>query len=310
MNALPKETNELQTPSKTMVSPITLVARLIQKSYAGHVSRVVLLTTLLPLSFILLFGTLIAAALFFPSGYDWRVCVVSTLTSPLDNPKGCWLPSLGIMAAMLLASPFAGYIAQHLRAITPRLGRMAGQAFALSFALMILAMAVQLAQPVIGPRRLHEFAARTSAGFFILGMFCCCGCALKDQLRSLGGQKTLPVALAFYWASLTLLPIVCLAGVGTLMLLGHQAGQTWAEDLRQSFRHTPLWQLAFWEWLGALVAFAFLTGSVLLSPASWVSTPAEARMSSLLGELGKVAWIFRRKHPDNNAADDQPQLSS
>jgi hypothetical protein len=28
------------------------------------------------------------------------------------------------------------------------------------------------------------------------------------------------------------------------------------------------WQLAFWEWIGAVVAFAFLIGSVRLLPAS------------------------------------------
>jgi hypothetical protein len=281
------EENKPRTASKPRSGHSTLVARSMRKNFAGYVSRTVLLTTLLPLSFASLFGTLIAAAFFFPTGYDWRVRVISTLTSPRHNPRGCWLPAIGIMAAMLLVLPFAGYVAQRLRAITPRLARSAGLAFAFSFSLMLLAVPAQLAQPGIGLRWLHEFLARASAGMFILGMLCCCGCALKDRLRCFGGQGSLPAALALYWGSLTLLPIGCLASLGTLMLLGHQAGLTWTEDFRQSFRHTMLWQLAFWEWLGAGVAFAFLAGSGLLLPGSCgerrkgsgpASTSAEASM--------------------------------
>jgi hypothetical protein len=82
------------------------MARSIHQYFTRHVSKTVLLTTLLPLSFASLFGTLLAAALIFPGGYDWRVRVISTLTSPRDNPQGCWLPSIGIMAAMLVAFAF------------------------------------------------------------------------------------------------------------------------------------------------------------------------------------------------------------
>jgi hypothetical protein len=44
--------------------------------------------------------------------------------------------------------------------------------------------------------------------------------------------------------SLTLLLVGCLASLGALMLLGHHAGHVWAEEFRQSFRHTMLWRLA------------------------------------------------------------------
>jgi hypothetical protein len=127
---------------------------------------------------------------------------------------------------------------------------------------------VQFAQPVIGLRWLHEILARAAAGSFLIGMLGCCVCALKDRLRCFDGQRALPAALAFCWVSLPLLLLGCLSSIGVLMLLGDQAGQTWAADLRHSFRHTMLWQLAFWEWIGAVVAYAFLTGSVLLLPVS------------------------------------------
>lgn len=273
-----------------MYSPLTLAARALQIKLAGDVSKNALLTVLLPLSFASLFGTLITAAVFFPDGYDWRVRAISALTSPRDNPEGCWLPAIGIMAAMLLALPFAGYVALRLRANTPRLAGSAGWAFAFGFGLMILAIAAQLAQPVIGLRWLHQNLAGTSAVSFIVGMFCCCACALEERRRRFGGQRSLSAGLVRYWVSLTLLPIGCLASLGVLMLLGRYAGQTWAEDFRQSFRHTPLWQLAFWEWIGAVMTFAFLAGSVLLLPGSCgarrtssgrAATPAEARADSL-----------------------------
>jgi hypothetical protein len=295
------------------------MARSIHQYFTRHVSKTVLLTTLLPLSFASLFGTLLAAALIFPGGYDWRVRVISTLTSPRDNPQGCWLPSVGIMAAMLLALPFAGYVAQRLRDIAPRLARSAGLAFALSFVLMLLAVPVQFAEHAIGQRWLHEFLARAAAASFIVGMICCGGCALKDRLRGFGGQGVLPSALVFSWLSLILLPLGCLAGIGALMLLGHQAGQTWAEDYRQSFRHTMLWQLAFWEWAGALLAFAFLTGSVLLLPGSsgerrkrsgLAAAPAVTSMDSPWRKPRKAFGVVRQNNPANNPADNQPLISS
>jgi hypothetical protein len=51
-----------------------------------------------------------------------------------------------------------------------------------------------------------------------------------------------------------------------LKFLGHQADQAWAEQARQSFRHTILWNLAFWEWIGSVLCFMFMVVTVLLLP--------------------------------------------
>lgn len=284
------EENQSLTASPSVFSHLTRVARSLKGALAGHVSKTTLLTILLPLSFASLFGTLIAAAAVLPTGYDWRERVISNLSSPRHNPQGCWLPTIGTMAAMLLAWPFAGYVAQRLRAITPRLAQPIGAAFASAFGLMLLAAVTQVAESSIGLSWLHQVLAGASGGFFILGMLGCCAGAGRDRLRCFRGQRSLPVGLAVYWVSVALLPIAILASIGTLRLLGHQAGQTWAEDFRQSFRHTVLWQLAFWEWLGAVAAYAFLGGSVLLLPVAPgeernpASTRAEAAPDLLVGE--------------------------
>jgi hypothetical protein len=262
----------------------------IQGCYAGRVSKSALLTWLLPLSFAAFLSSLSAGACLFPSGYDWRVRVISKLTSPHDNPGGYLLPSLGVMVAILLALPFAGYVAQRMHAVTPRVARSAGRAFTLGLVLMLIAMAVQLGQRVIDLRTVHTFLAHSSVALFVGGMLCCCLCALKDRLGFFGGRGLLPATLAFYWISLTVLPVACLAGLGTVMLLGHYAGQTWAEEFRQSFRQTIFWNLAFWEWTGIMLAFAFAAGSVWLLPVSSAERrPAGDRQSIARGARLKNA---------------------
>ncbi|MGZ4963019.1 MAG: hypothetical protein ACXWDN_04505 [Limisphaerales bacterium] len=233
---------------------------------ASDVSRDVLLRGFLPISFMSLFGTLIAAAFFFPKRYIWHTSAISTLTSPSDNPGGCWLPSIGIVAAMLLALPFAGYLGQGLCNIMPRLARSAGLAFAFGFVLMALSVIAQGAQPLIGFQWMHWVLATTAAVFFIGGMLCCVTCAVGDQVPYFGGRRTLPKTLVCWWGLLTVTPVLFLVALAVLKLLGQQGGQIWAEEFRQSFRHTIFWHLAFWEWLGAALAFAFLTGTVLLLP--------------------------------------------
>jgi len=270
-------------------------AHSIRKHFVGHVSKPVLLTRLLPLSVASLFGALGAAAVFYPTSFDWRVQVISSLTSPYDNARGCWLAALGVMAGMFLISPFAGYVAARLHAIALQPARSAGTGFALSFFLTFLAVALQLAQPVIGLRWLHGILAGAAALSFIAAMFCCSACALQVRLRRSDGSGPLSGALVFSWLSLTLLPIVCLAAIGVLMLLGRHAGFSWAEDFRQSFRHTALWNLAFWEWIGVAMGFVFMAISVSLLPATCgarsirsgrTSSPAGASVDSLLRRRG------------------------
>lgn len=238
----------------------------IQSVFAGHVSKTMLLTVFLPLSIASFFGTLVISAFFPPVPYDWRVRTISSLTSPRDNPDAYWLPSIGIAAAALLLLPFAGYVEQHMRSVTPRIARVARVAFALAFILFL--MAALIAQPVhpwFGWKRVHESLARIAAVAFFLGILCCFASALLDRFRVFGGQRSLG-AVSYCWVWGTLLPVGCAVIIGTLQFLGHDANQAWAEQARQSFRHTMMWRLAFWEWVGAVALFTFVTITVLLLP--------------------------------------------
>jgi len=239
----------------------------VHRFFAGHVSKKALLTMLLPLSIASFFGTIIVAALLFPVPYDWSVRAISNLASPRDNPGAFWLPCLGLVASAVLALPFAGYLEQRLRGITPRLARTAGVAFALACVLLLFTgIFPQQVLPMFGWTRMHEFLARSSAAAFFIGMLCCCICGFRDRFRVFGGQRFLSSALSYHWAWITLLPVGCLAMIGALQFLGHQADQAWAEQIRQSFRHTIMWHLAFWEWVGSVLIFMFMMVTVLLLP--------------------------------------------
>jgi hypothetical protein len=245
----------------------------------GQVSKSALLKKLLPISFGTFFIALSAAASFFPQGYDWRVHVISKLTSPVTNPEAYWIASAGIMVTMLLTLPFAGYVQQRLQPITPRIARVAGVTFALGFIIMAISMLAQIAEPVIGLHKLHTYLAQTAAGFFMVGMIGCSVSAIRDRFRVFGGRAALPPVLATFWAGITLLPVGVLATIVLLLLLGGPA-----EQIRQSFRHTPMWHLAFWEWVGSIVACAFLTGSVALLPIARDQAARRTRAVTVLSD--------------------------
>lgn len=257
--------------------PMTLSKGPLARHIIGQVSKSALLTRILPLSFGIFFIALSAAASFFPQGYDWRVHVISKLTSPVTNPEAYWIASVGIMMTMLLTLPFAGYVQRRLHPITPRIARVAGAAFALGFIIMAISMLAQLVEPVIGLRKLHTYLAQTAAGFFMIGMIYCSASAIADRFRAFGGRSALPSVLASFWAGLTILPVAVLLTIGLLLLVGGPA-----EEIRQSFRHTPMWHLAFWEWIGSIVACAFLTGSVALLPLAREQTARRPRRVTVL----------------------------
>jgi hypothetical protein len=261
-----------------MLHRFTLATRFVHAALIGNVSKRLLLGKLLPVTVILFFGALWAAASSFPGGYDWRVHTISKLTSAETNPQGFRLAALGVMAAMFVALPFAGYVAQHLRAIAPRTARFAGVVFALGFAATLASMLAELGVATINAKT-HNFLAHTSAALFIGGMMCCSFCALKDLRQFFPRKRSLPFGLTCYWTSLTILPILTLLCVAALVLLGKYAGQLWVEEYRQSFRGSMVWHLAFWEWIGAIGAFAFMLGTVWLLP-SRTAAPVLARSTA------------------------------
>lgn len=238
---------------------------LIYRGVWGDISKNMLLCAVLPLALASFVGTVAIGISMFPGQYDWKKQVLSRVISPSANPEGFWVPSLGIMATALLILPFAAYAERRLRAISPGIARWAGMALALGF-LLCVSVAVPLsAEPGLFLRLLHKGLAGTAFAVIAVGVFCCYACALKDGLRGLGGRRSLGLKLGFCWSLLTLVPIGC--GLAMLVTrLAQRAGQAWAVEVCAAVRPTMFWQLAFWEWLGIGILFAFFFVSVLLLP--------------------------------------------
>jgi len=164
-----------------------------------------ILAVLLALIFLSFFGMLGATASMFPENYDWRYRVISNLLSPRDNPAYYWMLACGMSVAALLLLPFAGYLRWYLKIASPRAALVSSGAFMAGILALICASLVvpQHAHSVLGIHRLHEFLARSSAGFIAIGMLCGCWCAWKGRGRRLFGAR-----LFWTWSCLTLLPLV------------------------------------------------------------------------------------------------------
>jgi len=220
----------------------------------------------------LIFGSVIAAALMFPNGYSWHSQVISKLSSPQENPQAYWLPVAGISISMLLALPFAGYITRPLIDICPKNGRAARLALWIGLSVMSVAMIVQLLDSFITNRKVHTYLAHAGTFTFFIGMGFCCVCAALDRRN----RKSLPGLIAPCWFALTFGPMLLLLPMGIIRILGKN-GFVWAEQFRQSFRDTPLWHLAFWEWTAAAICSVFAIISAIYVPAPTTETAVERR---------------------------------
>jgi hypothetical protein len=247
-----------------------------------------ILAVLLVLIFLSFFGTLGATAWMFPEDYDWRYRVISNLLSPRDNPTHYWMPACGISVAALLMLPFAGYLRWYLKIASPRAALVSSGAFMAGILGLICASLVvpQHAHSVLRIRRLHEFLARSSAGFFAIGMLCGCWCAWKGR-----GQRLFGARLFWTWSCLTLLPLVGLVSSEGLLLLT-RLKLAWTMPIRAALRHSVFWHLGFWEWTGAAAVFVFLCAAVFLTPRQETQVPCTQLARLPQGRLKLAAVVL------------------
>jgi hypothetical protein len=235
--------------------------------FSGNVSRRTLVSTLVPLIFIFYFGTLILAVAVFPKSYDWRSSVISNLLSPRHNPEFHWIASLGLSLTGLLAVPFGGYIGYRLRPCSP-LGANIGTAFFIGgfIALILAAMIVTPhSHPILGMLGIHEILARASALGLGIGIICFSWCAHRGSAAAVANRRLYPRTLVVSWTILTSLALITLIGCVCSVLIP-KIGVLGLLPIYQLFRHSPLWHLAFWEWVGSAVVFLFLASAALLLP--------------------------------------------
>jgi sorbitol-specific phosphotransferase system component IIC len=220
------------------------------------------LTALLVLIFLAFFGMLGLSARMFPQNYDWRYRVISNLLSPRDNPDHYWLPACGIVFAAVLMLPFAGYLHRNLQIVSAHVACVCAGALITGIIALICACLVvpQHVHDVLGVRRLHEFIARSAAGFLAIGMLMACWCAWKGFRKNL-----LQGRLFWTWSLVTLLPLVGVF-VSESLLIFTRLKPAWSVPIRSALRHSVFWHLGFWEWLGSAAVFVFLCAAVFLTP--------------------------------------------
>jgi hypothetical protein len=226
-----------------------------------------MLVILVPLIFVFYFGTLALAAFAFPESYDWRSSVISNLLSPRRNPQFHWLASIGLSSAALLAMPFGGYIGSRLRPASP-LGAKAGMAcFVGGTAALVLAAIIVPwhSHPIVGPLGVHEILARLSALALGLGVLCFCWCALRPAYRCRFNQPFFNRTLVLSWA--LLLTLIGVTATSCLCLeVFRRTGILEALPFYRALPNSPLWRLAFWEWIGSAAGFLFLASAAFLLP--------------------------------------------
>lgn len=232
------------------------------------------LGVLLVLIAVSFFGSLAMAAWVFPHNYDWRYRVISNLLSPRDNPGHYWLPACGIILAALLMLPFVAYLYRTLKPVSPQVARLSAGAFIAGIITLICACLVvpQHVHEVLGIRRLHEFIARSTAGFMAIGMLTASWCAWKGFRKNL-----LDGRLFWSWSLVTLLPLVGIFLSESLLVVTRLKPE-WATPIRNALRHSVFWHLGFWEWSGSVAVFVFLCAAVFLAP-SRTPTPAFSRLN-------------------------------
>ena len=235
------------------------------------------LTALLVLIFLAFFGTLGLSARMFPQNYDWRYRVISNLLSPRDNPDHYWLPACGIILTAALMLQFAGRLRRNLGIASPHGANISGGALTAGIIALICACLVvpQHLHDVLGVRRLHEFIARSAAGFLAIGMVVACWCAWIGFRKHLFQRR-----LFWTWSLVTLLP---LAGIfcSESLLIFTRLKPAWSVPIRSTLRHSVFWHLGFWEWSGSVAVFVFLCAAVFLMPEQPTQRAAALERSSV-----------------------------
>ncbi len=196
------------------------------------------------------FGTLGLGAAFFPTPYDWRYRVISSLASPKDNPRYYWIAALGLVITGIFLWILAGDLRRVVNMARPRLAAWICRLQRAGCACLNLTALISGKNSWFGWRRAHEDWAEL-AGF-------CLGLAFLGWtyglVKSAGerNEKTFPGRALI---ALTFLPLsgLLLSRVSLFLIYRIYPRPTyeWA-------KHFFGCSLALWEWAGAVCLYFYL----------------------------------------------------
>jgi hypothetical protein len=199
------------------------------------------------------FGSLFYAAAVYPTGYDWRHTVMSSLANPSENPHAYRIASTGMALGGLFLALLGLPIHRALRDYAPRWTLWGRNAFILGGVLLtVSALITPGHHPFLGLPKAHAKIAQAAGVAFGLGMALDLPALLRLPARytwvRVGAIVLIVVPMTFYLTCRIFLPPVEPPAV-------HEA-------IHQSL----LGALAFWEWVGSTSVYLFVALVTLALP--------------------------------------------
>ena len=121
----------------------------------GEVTKQWLLRRLFPIIFAIIITTAMVSNLLFPTAYDWRYMVISSLMSSTENPQGFMYLSAGVAATGILLIPLIGYLFRRLKLIC-RWTTSAGIAFLILGIVGMVLTGMIYDSPSLPPQRTRQ----------------------------------------------------------------------------------------------------------------------------------------------------------
>jgi ACR3 family arsenite efflux pump ArsB len=193
------------------------------------------------------FGSLLFAAASFPTGYDWRQTVMSSLASPRENPTAYRIASYGLAASGLVLSLLGFYVRRSLKTYAPKWSWWACMFFFLGGILLTISALIRPGHTtVLGLRKAHAKIAQAAGVGFGTGM----ALTLPAILR-------LPVRRAWVRVTTIVLVVVPMT-VYLLCRIFLAPGEPYIPASAHPTLHALLGSLSFWEWVGSVSVYLFL----------------------------------------------------
>jgi hypothetical protein len=213
------------------------------------------------------FGSLALAAISFPAGYDWRYEVMSSLSTPEENPNGYYIAATGMALSGVFVSLLGLCIRNCLHSCVPtRWTDVACGFFVVGGVLLtISALATPGHHEYFGVEKAHAKFAQAATFSFDLGMALTLP-AVIGLPSSRSWVRVLAIALILIPVTIYLL---------CRLLLHSLAAPNSVSPLTHP---TLVGNLAFWEWAGSInVLLYILLIIVALRPSPSPSTKPSTR---------------------------------
>ncbi|MHA1791355.1 MAG: hypothetical protein ACTSVI_01840 [Promethearchaeota archaeon] len=228
----------------------------IKRFLNGDITKNELLTLVIPFILLSLGVSLLIANLLFPTAYDWRYMVISSLLDRDDNPLGYMIPSIGMTLAGLGMIPMVGYFHKRLNVIAKGPART-GTLFLIISIIGLISIGT-IGQAITSIHKFHELLAL----FAFLGLLLTAGFywfpIRKDHRKGEGkiNFKLVVIGGILIWIAFIGM-IVSFAGVELIDNDWGWVGLDWID------KGAPVvFSFALWEWILFLSQMTYL---VLLS---------------------------------------------